>query len=164
MDSIIQTFHIDVKLLIAQIINFAIVFAVLYKFALKPLQKVMEERSEKIEKSLENAKIIDGKLTKAEEEYNKTISKARKEANEILNNANEQAQKNKEETITKTKEEIGIIINKEKEAIRKEKENILHDIRKEASELVILAAEKLLNKKLENNQEDKDFIKKELNG
>ena len=161
MDSIIQTFHIDAKLLIAQIINFAIVFAVLYKFALKPLQKIMEERSAKIEKSLEDAKKINEKLTKTEEEYNKVISKARKKANEILEQANIQAQKNKEQTIAKTKEEIGIVINKEKENIRQEKENILREIKKEASVLVIAVAEKLLNKKIDN-KEDKEFIEKNL--
>ncbi len=163
MDSIIQTFHIDFKLLIAQIINFAIVFAVLYKFALKPLQKVMEERSAKIEKSLEDAKKIDANLAKTEDEYKKMISSARKEANEILEQANVQAQKNKEQTVEKAKQEIGVVISKEKQLIKQEKENILRDIKKEAGALVISAAEKLLSKKVDNNKEDEEFIKKTLN-
>ena len=163
MDSIIQPFHIDFKLLIAQIINFAIVFAVLYKFALKPLQKVMEERSAKIEKSLEDAKKIDANLAKTEDDYKKMISSARKEANEILEQANVQAQKNKEQTVEKAKQEIGVVISKEKQLIKQEKENILRDIKKEAGALVISAAEKLLSKKVDNNKEDEEFIKKTLN-
>ena len=50
MDTIIESFHVDFKLLIAQAINFLIVFLVLYYFVFKPLLKVMKERSEKIEK------------------------------------------------------------------------------------------------------------------
>ncbi len=61
MDSLVETFHLDVKLLIAQVINFAIVFLVLYYFALKPLLNVMNDRSAKIEKSLEDAKEIEKK-------------------------------------------------------------------------------------------------------
>ena len=74
MGSLIETFHIDVKLIIAQIINFAIVFSVLYWLAFKPLAKVMAERSGKIEKSLLDAKKIEEKLSQAKEEFNKTVS------------------------------------------------------------------------------------------
>ena len=56
MESIISTFHIDWKIIIAQVINFAIVFVVLYIFALKPLSKLMKERSEKIAKGIDDAK------------------------------------------------------------------------------------------------------------
>ena len=56
MDSIISTFHIDWKIIIAQAVNFAIVLAVLYFFALKPLNKLMAERAEKIAKRVNDAK------------------------------------------------------------------------------------------------------------
>ena len=78
MDSLIQTFHIDAKLLAAQAINFAIVFAVLYFFALKPLVKVMQERTKKIEKSVKDAQEVDKRLARAEEDYNIKISEAKK--------------------------------------------------------------------------------------
>ena len=54
MDSIINTFHIDWKIIIAQAVNFGIVFVVLYIFALKPLNKLMAERAEKIKKGVED--------------------------------------------------------------------------------------------------------------
>ena len=79
MDSLIETFHIDTKLLLAQAINFAIVFAVLYFFALKPLMKAMGERTEKIEKSLDDAKKVEEKLAKTEEDYSKELSNAKKD-------------------------------------------------------------------------------------
>ena len=66
MDSIISTFHIDWKIIIAQAINFGVVFVVLYIFALKPLSKLMAERSEKIKKGIDDAKKSDELLQKAE--------------------------------------------------------------------------------------------------
>ena len=56
MQSIISTFHIDWKIIIAQAVNFAVVFVVLYIFALKPLNKLMSERSDKIKKGMNDAK------------------------------------------------------------------------------------------------------------
>ena len=55
MDSLITTFHIDWKIIIAQVINFLIVFLVLYFFAIKPLKKMMAERADKISKGLTDA-------------------------------------------------------------------------------------------------------------
>ena len=69
MDSLISTFHIDWHLIVAQAVNFAIVFAVLYWFALKPLGKLMEERKETIEKGLADAKSNAQLLANTEKEY-----------------------------------------------------------------------------------------------
>ncbi len=49
MESLIETFHLDIKLIIAQAFNFAIVAFVIYFFALKPIFKLMDKRSNKIE-------------------------------------------------------------------------------------------------------------------
>ncbi len=77
MDSIISTFHIDWKIIIAQAVNFAVVFTVLYIFALKPLSKLMKERSEKIQKGIADAKRSDEMLKQVEEEFEKNNIKLR---------------------------------------------------------------------------------------
>ena len=77
MESIIATFHIDWKIIIAQAVNFGIVFAVLYVYALKPLAKLMEERSQKINKGVIDAKESNELLKKATEEYEKNTIKLR---------------------------------------------------------------------------------------
>ncbi|MBU4256904.1 F0F1 ATP synthase subunit B [Patescibacteria group bacterium] len=142
MDSLIETFHIDVKLLIAQIINFAIVFSVLYFFALKPLLKVMGERTKKIEKSIDDAEKIEEKLARSEEEYKKEIIRARKEAEIILEKAGQRAEERKQETIANAKEEIGQIINQEKAKIQQEKAKTLKEIKKEVADLVVASVER----------------------
>ncbi|MDP2944107.1 MAG: ATP synthase F0 subunit B, partial [bacterium] len=81
MESLISTFHVDVRLLVAQLINFAIVFFVLYFFAFKPLVKVMADRSEKIDKSLKDADAIEKRLALTERERAEIIAAAKKQAN-----------------------------------------------------------------------------------
>ena len=140
-------------------INFAIVISILYFFALKPLLKVMNDRTVRIEKGLEDAKNIEKKLAETEGDYQKKLDEAKKVASNILEKANEQAEKRREQMITKAKAEIGQIINDEKEQIQAEKAKILLEIKKEVSGLVIASMEKVLKKKIDS-AEDKRLIEK----
>jgi len=159
MESLIETFHIDYKLLVAQAINFSIVISVLYFFALKPILKVMQERTEKIEKSLADADAIEENMRKTEERYEQTLNEAKKEAAAIMARAGEEAEKKREKMLAKTKEEIGQIINEEKEKMQKEKAQVLREIKSSVTDLVIAITEKVIEKKL-SSKEDKELIKK----
>ena len=159
MENLIETFHIDLKLLIAQVINFAIVFCILYFFALKPLMKVMRDRTKKIEKSMDDAHKIEEKLSRTDEEYSKAISKAKKEANIIMEKAGAQAEDRKKEMVIKAKEEIGQIINQEKANMQAEKAKTLKEIKREVADLVVVSVEKVLEKKLDSKK-DEELIRR----
>lgn len=159
MESLIETFHIDAKLLLAQVINFTIVFAVLYWFAFKPLAGVMKERSEKIAKGLADAEKIEKKLAETKAEFDKTVSQAKKQANEILEKAAAEAEEKRSRTISKAKEEIGAIISQEKQKMQSEKAATLKEIKKEMADLVVASVEKILGEKMDAKK-DKEIIKK----
>lgn len=159
MDSLISTFHIDARILIAQAVNFGIVFSILYFFALKPLVAAMKDRTEKIEKSIDDAKHIDIKLAETKENYQKTIMEAKKEASELLEKARQESELRKQEMVNKAKEEIGVIINQEKETVREEKTRVIKEIKKEIADLVALSIEKILEEKMDAGK-DKEVIKK----
>jgi len=154
MDSLIEVFHLDVKLLIAQIINFAIVFGVLYFFALKPLLAVMRERTAKIEKSLEDAKQIDEKLKNTEEDYERRIREAKKEAANIMEQARIDAEEKREKMVKKAKEDIGAIINEEKARMQTEKAVVLKEIKADMAGLIVAAVEKVLEKKMDGKTDN----------
>lgn len=159
MESLISTFHIDLGLFLAQLINFAIVFAVLYFFAFKPLVKVMSERSDKIAKSLNDADEIEKRLALTEKEQTEIISAAKKQANLIIEEADKRGEERRAELVNKSKEDIGQVINAEREKMSREKAETLKEIKKEVSSLVILTVEKLLNEKM-NSEKDQELIKK----
>jgi F-type H+-transporting ATPase subunit b len=159
MESLVETFHLDLRLIIAQIINFAIVFAVLYWFAFKPLAKIMKERSGKIAKSLDDAKLVEEKLLETKAEFDKTIAEAKKQANSILEKADLQADEKKSAMIIRAKEEIGQIINQEKQKMQADKLRTLKEIKKEVADLVVLTVEKILAKRMDK-KEDVELIKK----
>ena len=159
MGEIISTFHVDVRLLIAQAVNFAVVFVVLYYFGVKPLLKVLSERSEKIAGSLKNAEKIKSELEDTRQQREDIIKQAKQEAGAILTEVNKQAEARKAEMIVKAKEEISGIVAKTKQDLEREKKDTLKQIKAEAGELVILAAEKVLSTKLDK-QTDKNYISK----
>ena len=92
MDDLIKTFHIDWRLLTAQIINFAIVVAVLGFFAVKPLIKLMKERQEKIARGVEDANLAQQNLKEAAVLKEKEIAGGRVQASAIISQAEKDAE------------------------------------------------------------------------
>lgn len=144
MESIIQTFHIDWKIILAQVVNFGIVVAVLWFFALKPLVQKMTERTRTIEKSLEDAKEISEKMKRADEDRRLLAAQARHESQKILDSAQAQAKSEREKSVAETRAQVERIVTEGKRQIATEKEKIIHEVRGEVSDLVALATAKLL--------------------
>lgn len=157
MGEVISTFHIDVRLLIAQAVNFAIVFVILYYFGIKPLMKILTERSKKIEDSLKNAAKIEKELQQTESKRAEVIKKAKQEANELLAEVERQGEERRHEMTAKAKEEIAKIVAKTKEDLAIDKAIMLKHVKEEAAEMIVNAVEKVLGKKL-TNADDKKFI------
>ncbi len=146
MDSLIKTFHIDWKLLIAQLINFGIVLSVLWFFALKPLLKTMSERGKEIDESLKNAEKIKEDLVKVDEEKKVIISASKREARNIIEQAREEGNNQGQQIVDNAKKEVQTVIVTAKEQINQEKEKIIKDAKAEVGDLVIQATKKILEK------------------
>ncbi len=161
MESIIQTFHIDWKLIAAQMVNFAIVVAVLWFFALKPLAKKMSERTKTIEKSLEEAKTISRNVQKSEEDRERAVADARGAAQKILDEAKSLALSDREKNLNEAKLLVQKVVMDGKKQLALEKEKMVQDIKNETADLVILATTKLLEKMVDKKI-DKELVNKAL--
>lgn len=75
-----EALGLDIKLLVAQIINFGILFFVLKKLLYKPIIKLLDDRKKTIEDSISNSKKIEEELGSLEEKKSQVISKVQKEA------------------------------------------------------------------------------------
>jgi len=163
MDSLIQTFHLDVKLLIAQFVNFAIVAGVLYFFALKPVMKIMKDRTEKIEKSLIQAKEIDVKFHQTSLENKQILSTAQKEAQAIINKAKAASEIKKQEMLEQAKLEMDKIVGQGKIQISLEKDKMFTELKSELVELVVMVSEKVLGQKVDQKT-DRELINESIKG
>ena len=144
MDSFITTFHIDWKIIIAQAINFVIVFVVFYLLAYKPLKKLMQERSERIALGLDDAKANATLLANTQKEYDTVLAKARIEAHEIFQEGKATAQAKQDEMIETAKKDVEHMIASGKKMLEAEKAKMVEEAKKEIVSLVVKATEKLL--------------------
>ncbi len=155
MDELVKTFHIDWKLIIAQTINFAIVLGVLWYFAIKPLMKVMNKRSEDIEKSLKDAEEIEKKLKEASDTKEKIVIEAKKEAQIIMESVHKESDHAREEKLEQTREEVEKIVAKTKSDLEAEKDKIIKDAKSEVADLVVAASTKIIGKNIDKESNQK---------
>lgn len=161
MDELIKTFHIEANLLLAQMINFIIVLLVLYKFAYKPVLKMLNDRTGKIERGLHDAEEMRGKLEGAAQKEKEIIMEAKKEAQEIIRKAEMATENNKKTAILETKKESEKILDDARKQIENEKSRIMKEIKSEISELIIGAAGKIISEKI-SGEKDSELISRAM--
>jgi F-type H+-transporting ATPase subunit b len=161
MDELIKTFHIEVNLLVAQMVNFAIVLWVLYKFAYKPVLKTLNSRTNKIEKGLADADAAGKKLEEIVEKEKEVMAKAKKEAQEIIKIAEEQAKANSMSIVLEARNQSEKLLISAKSQIEQEKNKMLSEVKGEIANLVVLATEKIIGEKLDK-EKDKELIEKAI--
>lgn len=89
---ILKNFGFDLPMLVAQIINFLIIFFVLKRFLYKPVMNMVKTREDKIAQGLEQAEQARIKLEETLEEEKRILSKAQTQAKELIEEAKTQAQ------------------------------------------------------------------------
>jgi len=77
---LIKALGLDLKILLAQFVNFSIFAFVLYKFGFKPMLKFLDERKDKIEAGLKSSEAAKKKLEELNKKEIDIITKANKEA------------------------------------------------------------------------------------
>ena len=75
---------ISLPTLIAQLVNFIILFGLLYLVAYKPILRMLDQRSKKIKEGMEQTELIKEQVKHSEEEVKKQIDVARKQGQEIV--------------------------------------------------------------------------------
>jgi F-type H+-transporting ATPase subunit b len=147
MNSIISTFHIDWKIIIAQAINFIVVFLVLYLFALKPLNKLMKEREEKILKGINDAKKSNELLQKASEEYKQNTIKLRQISVDAQKELGKDLEKLRAENLNRIKADNDEWTKKRIEQMEIDKKALVESAKSELVTLAMLAAKKIMEDK-----------------
>ena len=141
--------------LIAQILNFLVLLAILAKFAYKPLLQAMDDRRNRIINDLDSAEQTRLDAEALKEQYAEQLAGARQEATEIVNKANQIAQNLHDELVEQARVEQEALMANAKERIEQEKQQALLDIRSEVIKLSTLIAGKIVNQKLNSDNDQK---------
>ncbi len=160
---LLDALGLNLKVLLAQLINFAILLFILWKFGYRPILNILAKRRKKVSQGVKDAQAAEEKLNAARGKEKEVISQAKKEALVILEEAKYKAEDKKRVILDKAKEEIGEVINHEKQKIQQEKAETLKSIKADVSQLVILAVEKVLQEKIDTKK-DKDLVAQAIKG
>jgi F-type H+-transporting ATPase subunit b len=154
---VLSSLGINGQMFVFQLINFALIAAVLWYLILKPVTKKMIERQKMIDDSLDNAKKVQENLAKSEKEYQIRIDEAKVEANRIIEKTQTEAEKLSADIKVKAKREIDGLVLQAREKIKEEKIEVISGIKKETVNLIVAAVEKILKEKLDSKK-DKQLI------
>ena len=152
---------INLPMLIAQLVNFIILFGLLYLIAYKPVLRMLDARSKKIKESVDQTERIKEQALHAEEEVKKQIEVARKQGQEIVAQAARTGEEVRQKAKQEAKQEAETLINRARTEIKRERDGAIDELRKEFADLTILAAEKVIEKSLDK-QAHRQLIDKVL--
>ena len=140
---ILGTFGLRGDLFLAQLINFALVLLVLWKFVYKPIFAVLDARETSIAKSMKDVEDIAERVKAAEAERSAMMNDARKEAQAIIEAAMHETDLRKNEMIESAKREVERVITHGKEQLVAEREASILEMRKEIIDIAVRAAAKI---------------------
>ncbi len=137
MGDTLQTLGIQWPKLIAQVINFAIVLFVLWKWAYKPVLATLALRRAKVEESVLNADKIKSELASAQSKSHEILTQAGAQANKIIEEARAAGSREVEKASQAAIATANQIIAKAKESNEAELVRMKTELRREVARLVV---------------------------
>ncbi|TML90262.1 MAG: F0F1 ATP synthase subunit B [Actinobacteria bacterium] len=136
-------------LMIWTIVAFLVTLFVLRRYAFGPIQKTIDERRERIRRSLEEADQARAEARRMLEEHRALLGQARGQAEEILAEARKTREAMERRMREETEAERQRRLEETRREIQAETERALEQIRTEVAELTLVAATKVTGKVLD---------------
>ena len=150
-------------LMIWTLVFFLITFFVLRKYAFGPIQKVIDDRRERIRLSIEEAEKAREEAQALLEEHRKLIGQARGDADRILAEARRVADAQRARAKEETEADRQRRLEETKRLIEAETQRALEQIRSEVADLTLIATERITGKVLDD-QDHKRLIEEAVEG
>jgi F-type H+-transporting ATPase subunit b len=149
---------LNLKLFIAQLVNFGIVLFILWKWVFTPVAKKLQERTDRIEKAMADAHTTEKEKQEFAQWKETEMVKVRSQSSAIITAAESQAVQAKDSVLKQTKADQEKLVEQAKKQIEQEKNLAMQSAKSELADIVTQAAEKILRKKLDEKG-DKELIK-----
>jgi len=135
-------------LMIWTLVAFVITLFVLKRYAFGPIQKLIDERRDRIRQSIEEADNAREEARKLLEEHRALIGQARTDAEAILTEARHVADSQRERVREETEADRQRRLEETRRQVEAETRRALEEIRAEVADLTLIAATKITGKTL----------------
>jgi F-type H+-transporting ATPase subunit b len=143
-------FKVTPGLMIWTIVAFLFTLFVLKRYAFGPIQKTIDERRERIQRSIQEAEDARAEARRLLEEHRSLIGQARGQAEQILTEARKVAEAQRARVREETEADRQRRLEETRRQIEAETGRALEQIRNEVAELTLVAAMKVTGKVLED--------------
>lgn len=151
-------FAVDPGLALWTIVVFLLVLWVLGKFAWRPILGSLESREKRIQESIDEARTMREEAERLLQEHKSQLADARRQAQEIVAEGREAGERVRREIEEKARESAEQLVERARGEIERERDQAVEALRREAVELAIAAASKLLREKLDDPA-DRELVK-----
>ncbi len=141
---VLGTLGINWKLFLAQLVNFAVVVFVMWKWVYTPLLGLMDKRAGEIAEGVEKAKRADGEFKRAQSEKERILKEALTDAHALLQETRDKAEAMRQEKLHQTKAEIERLIEEAKAQIASERSDAAMSLQRDVADLIAAATEKVV--------------------
>jgi F-type H+-transporting ATPase subunit b len=127
-----------------ELVIFLIVLGVLWRYAVPPVKRAMDERQNMVRRQIEESQKASKRLTEAEARYSQALAEARVEAAKIRETARADAQEIKDEMRQQAEQEVARIRERGEEQLATQREAVVRELRAELGTLAVTLAGRIV--------------------
>lgn len=128
--------------------NLLIMFLILKKFLFAPVQRVLAQRQEQVNGIYAEAEQSRASAGEMRRQYEKRLAGAREEADELVRNATQTAQRRSDAIMEEAKGQAAHVKQKAEKEIEMERKQMLSDVRGEISDMAVAIARKVVEREI----------------
>jgi len=128
---------------------FGVLFFILKRYAFPPIISAVEARERALEEAIEGAKRDRAEAAKLLAEHRAALDASRGEGQKLIADANAAGERMRAEMVEATHKEQAAMIARARTEIESEKAKAIADLRREAVDLAILGASKVIDRNLD---------------
>jgi len=145
----VESLGIELSKLVVQVIAFLAFLFLLWRYASKPIVRILDERQEKVREGMEAASRMQSQLEATAARNEEVLAEARREAQAIL----AQSRDSGEALIARARDEAAKqsdeYMARAQATLRAETEKARQELRKEVANLAVMAATRIVRKELD---------------
>ena len=148
--------------LIVGAVAFGVIFVFMSKWVLPRVNKLLEERRQKIQGNLEEAERTKTAADQLLADYRQQLAGAREDANRIIEEARRTAEAMRKDLMTKAEQEYQGIVGRAQEEIRAERDRVFQELKTQVGELSLALAGRVVGETLDKTKQLRlvdDYIK-----
>ena len=147
---ILETLGIDPWDFFLHTLNFLVLIFLLSRFLYRPVVGMLDERTRRIQESLDAAERARAEVAQADRERDELLATARREIQEMMATAQQVAERVQSDVRTAAQQEAQRIVETARQEAEAERAQAMAELRREVATLAVMAAERVISRSLDD--------------